>query len=241
MDFRKIANIAVDCVILRLDAGTVNILLTRRTLNMYNETYPVIDDWVLTGNHINKSERLDEAASRIFKEFTGFDNAYMEQFLTFGNPKRIRNAKDLLWTKSRGSDPRSISVAYYFLLQSDKNIVKNQNTCWFRISNLPELGFDHGQIISRAYENLKLKVMSEPVIFNFLPDKFTLNELQLAYESVLDIKIDNRNFRKKAAGKTYIVPLDEKRVGGSKKPAKLYMFSKDVYDRTSAKNNVINI
>jgi len=241
VDFRKIANIAVDCVILKLNAGTVNILLNRRTLNMYNETYPVIDDWVLTGNHINKSERLDEAASRIFKEFTGFDHAYMEQFLTFGNPKRIRNEKDLLWTKSRGTDPRSISVAYYFLLQSDKEIVKNKNICWFRINKLPELGFDHSQIIFRAYENLKLKVMSEPVIFNFLPDKFTLNELQLAYESILDIKIDNRNFRKKAVNKTYIVPLDEKRLGGSKKPAKLYMFSKDVYDRTSGKNNVINI
>ena len=241
MDFRKIANIAVDCVILRLDSGTVNILLTRRFLNMYNDRYPIIDDWVLTGNHINRSERLDEAASRIFKEFTGFDHSYMEQFLTFGNPKRIKNEKDLLWTKSRGTDPRSISVAYYFLLQYDKNIVESCNIKWFSIDNLPELGFDHKQIISRAYDNLKLKVMSEPVIFNFLPDKFTLNELQLVYESVLNIKIDNRNFRKKAASKAYIVPLDEKRVGESKKPAKLYMFSRDVCDRTSAKNYVINI
>lgn len=241
MDFRKIPNIAVDCVILRLDSGTVNILLTRRTLNMYNDRYPIIDDWVLTGNHINKSERLDEAASRIFKEFTGLDHSYMQQFLTFGNPKRIKNEKDLLWIKSRGTDPRSISVAYYFLLQSDKNIIENYNLKWFRIDKLPELGFDHKQIISRAYNNLKLKIMREPVIFNFLPDKFTLNELQLAYESVLNIKIDNRNFRKKATSKAYIVPLDEKRVGESKKPAKLYMFSRDVYDRISARNNVINI
>jgi len=75
-----------------------------------------------------------------------------------------------------------------------------------------------------------------------LEDKFTLNELQFAYESVLDIEIDNRNFRKKAISKTYIVPLDEKRVGPeSKKPANLYMFSKDIYEKTANRNHIINI
>jgi hypothetical protein len=241
MDFRKIANISVDCVVLGFDGTNINILLSKRTLQMYDEKYPVVDDWILTGNHVYKSERLDESASRIFKDLTGLENVYMKQFRTFGNPERIKNDKDLLWVKSRGTDPRTMSVAYYFLLPSSQVTLKDNNTQWFPINNLPQLGFDHKEIIARAYTDLQQKVMSEPVIFEFLEDKFTLNELQLAYEAILDIQIDNRNFRKKAISKTYIVPLDEKRVGTSKKPAQLYMFSRDIYTKISNKHSVINI
>lgn len=241
MDFRKISNISVDCVVLGFDNTQIKILLSKRTLQMYDDKYPEVEDWILTGNHVYKSERLDIAAMRIFKNLTGLENAYMEQFRTFGNPERIKNDKDLLWVKSRGTDPRTVSIAYYFLLPSSQIILKDINTQWFALNDLPEIGFDHKEIILRAYSNLKYKVMSEPVIFEFLEDKFTLNDLQLAYESILDIKIDNRNFRKKAISKTYIVPLDEKRVGTSKKPAKLYMFSRDIYKRTSKNHNIINI
>ncbi|MGQ1948048.1 NUDIX hydrolase [Geofilum sp. OHC36d9] len=241
MDFRKIPNISVDCVVLGFDGTDINILLSKRTLHMYDEKYPVVDDWILTGNHVYKSERLDESALRIFKDLTGLKDVYMKQFRTFGNPERIKNDKDLLWVKSRGTDPRTMSVAYYFLLPSSQVILKDNNTQWFSINKLPQLGFDHKEIIARAYTDLRQKVMSEPVIFEFLEDKFTLNELQLAYEAILDIQIDNRNFRKKAISKTYIVPLDEKRVGTSKKPAQLYMFSRDIYTKISTKHSVINI
>jgi len=241
MDFRKISNLSVDCVILGFDKNEINILLSKRTLQMYDDKYPLVDDWILTGNHVYKSERLDEAASRIFESLTGMTPPYMEQFRTFGNPERIKNEKDLLWVKSRGTDPRTISVGYYFLMPSQQINLQDKDTQWFSLHKLPPLGFDHKEIINRAFQYLRQKVKSEPIIFEFLDDKFTLNELQLAYESILGIELDNRNFRKKAISKTYIVPLDEKRVGASKKPAKLYMFSRDIYDKTAHKNNIINI
>lgn len=241
MDFRKISNISVDCVVLGFDGTDINILLSKRTLQMYDEKYPTVDDWILTGNHVYRSERLDESAMRIFKGLTGLEDVYMKQFRTFGNPERIKNNKDLLWVKSRGTDPRTMSVAYYFLLPSSQVILKDNNTQWFDLKDLPPLGFDHKEIITHAYSDLNQKVMSEPVIFEFLEDKFTLNDLQMAYEAILDIEIDNRNFRKKTISKTYIVPLSEKRVGTSKKPAKLYMFSRDIFQKTSDKHSVINI
>ena len=241
MDFRKISNISVDCVVFGFDNVNINILLSKRKLEMHDLKYPDIDDWVLTGDHVFKSERLDESATRIFKELTGLDDVYKKQFRTFGNPERIKNEKDSLWLKSSGVDPRVMSVAYYFLLPTQMVDLRNENTKWFPIHEIPQLGFDHHEIIVSALEDLKQKVMSDPVIFEFLPDKFTLNELQLAYESVLDIEIDNRNFRKKAISKTYIVPLEEKRVGISKKPARLFMFSKDIYEKTSSRNHIINI
>ena len=241
MDFRKISNLSVDCVVFGFDAKSIQILLSRRTLQMYDEKYPVIDDWVLTGDHVFKSERLDESAERIFQGLTGLESTYKKQFRTFGNPERIKSDKDLLWVKSLGVHPRTVSVAYYFLLPSESITLNDENTRWFPLKQLPQLGFDHEEIISRACADLKQKVMSEPLIFEFLPDKFTLNELQAAYEAVLDIDIDNRNFRRKATSKTYIVPIDEKRTGTSKKPANLYMFSSDIYMRTGDKNNIISI
>lgn len=241
MDFRKIANISVDCVVFGFNLKGIHILLSKRTLHMHDDKYPVIDDWVLTGDYVFKSERLDESAARIFKRLTGLEDVYKKQFRTFGNPERIKNEKDLLWLKSHGSNPRVMSVAYYFLLPTPSVTLQDENIQWFPIKNLPQLGFDHSEIVMRAFEDLKQKVMSEPLIFEFLSDKFTLNELQLAYESLLDIEIDNRNFRKKAISKTYIVPLNEKRVGVSKRPANLYMFSKDIYQKTGNKNYIINI
>lgn len=241
MDFRKIPNISVDCVVFGFNTEGIHILLSRRTLHMHEEKYPVVDDWVITGNHVFKSEQLDESAVRIFKGLTGLEDVHNKQFRAFGNPERIKSSKDLLWVKSRDVNRRTMSVAYYFLLPVEKVRLNDSNVKWFSLKQLPQLGFDHAEIIAAAYSELQKNVMSEPIIFEFLPDKFTLNELQLAYESVLDIEIDNRNFRKKAISKTYIVQLDEKKVGGSKKPANLYMFSKDIYEKTSNKNHIINI
>lgn len=241
MDFRKISNISVDCVILGFNTVNIDILLSQRKLHMFDEKYPDIDDWILTGSPVFKSEKLDDAAIRIFKELTGLDDAYKKQFRTFGNPKRIKNDKDLLWLKSQGVNPHTMSVAYYFLLPTERMTLKSENTQWFPLKDLPLLGFDHKHIIDHACTDLKQKALVQPLIFELLPDKFTLNELQLAYKSVLDIEIDNRNFRKKAISKTYIVPLDEKRTGASKRPASLYMFSRDIYDRTSKQTHLISI
>ena len=86
-----------------------------------------------------------------------------------------------------------------------------------------------------------MKCLSEPIIFELLPDKFTINEVQEVYQSILSIEIDNRNFRRKLINKKYIIPLDEKQVGVSKKPAQLYMFSKDIYQKMFQKNYLISI
>ncbi len=208
---------------------------------MYDDQYPVVDDWVLTGDHVFKSEKLDEAANRIFKLLTGLNTSYYRQFRAFGNPERIKNDRDLLWVKSLGVDTRTISVAYYFALPVEQVKTLAPHSAWYPIQDLPELGFDHREIIQSALLDIQEKVMNDPIIFEFLPDKFTLNELQHAYESILGVEIDNRNFRKKIIAKPYIVSINEKRIGTAKKPANLYMFSKDIFIKTSDKHQIINI
>ena len=152
------------------------------------------------------------------------------------------NPKDLIWIKNEAL----IKNHYYSLLLFIKNRRCNLNNNnyqakWFPVKDLPELGFDHEKIILEAYEDLKVKCLSEPIIFKLLPDKFTINEVQDLYQSILGIEIDNRNFRRKLINKKYIIALDEKQVGVSKKPAQLYMFSKDIYDKMFQKNYLISI
>ncbi|GHC50859.1 NUDIX hydrolase [Ulvibacter litoralis] len=245
MKQEKILNISVDCVVFGYDINTksLNVLLIKRFLESPTKKEVLVDDYVLTGYHVYKNETLGDTASRVLKELTGLTNQYKKQFKAFGNPDRLLNPKDLIWIENEGFNPRTITIAYYFLLKTeDVDLKANKHKAkWFPVTDLPELGFDHEKIIAEAYEDLKVKCLSEPIIFKLLPDKFTINEVQDLYQSILGIEIDNRNFRRKLINKKYIIALDEKQVGVSKKPAQLYIFSMDVYRKMFQKNYLISI
>ncbi|MBU2938556.1 NUDIX domain-containing protein [Lacinutrix sp. C3R15] len=245
MEPEKILNISVDCVVFGYDINTksLNVLLINRFLESEDKKEVLVNDYVLTGYHVYKNETLDETATRVLKELTGLTNQYKKQFKAFGNPDRLMNPKDIIWIKNEAFNLRTTTIAYYFLLKTeDVDLKNNKNKAkWFPVNNLPEVGFDHEQIILEAYEDLKVKCLSKPIIFKLLPDKFTINDVQDLYQSILGIEIDNRNFRRKLINKKYIIALDEKQVGVSKKPAQLYMFSKDIYDKMFQKNYLISI
>ncbi|WP_372753525.1 NUDIX hydrolase [Mariniflexile sp.] len=242
MDFRKRDNVSVDCVIFGLDSDGLSILLRNRKLNMFNEKFPIIDDWVVVGGLVIISKTLGETADLIFKDITGLNVFNKIQFHTYGNPSRIKSEKDLLWIRIHGVKRQTMTIAYYYLQPKESiKLQKNSDFKWFPLRALPEMGFDHKRIINDAHEDLKRKIMIEPVIFDLMPVKFTLNELQMAFESILEVELDNRNFRKKVQNKAYIVPLNETKKGLAKKPSKLYVFSRDVYDKVTEKDYIINI
>jgi len=241
MDFRKRDNVSVDCVIFGLNELGLNVLLRKRTLNVFDENYPVIDDWMITGGRIFISKTLEESANAIFESVTGYSVFNKTQFRTYGNPTRLKSDKDLLWVRSHGVKAQSMTIAYFFSQPMANIEVDEQEFKWFSVNDLPELGFDHSKIVRNAHEELKQKIMIDPVIFDLMEDKFTLNELQFAFESVLGIKLDNRNFRKKVLKKIYIVPLNETKKGTAKKPSKLYVFSREVYSKVSEKDFIVNV
>lgn len=241
----KIQNISVDCVVFGYDTKTksLNVLLIRRYLESQDKSAVLVDDHVITGYHMCENETLDETATRALKELTGLTNLYKKQFRAFGDPDRLKGEKDLIWINNEKFNSRTITIAYYFVLKIEEVGIKNdQNQAkWFSVNELPPLGFDHEQIIMEALEDLKSKCLSEPIIFELLPDRFTINEIQDVYQSILSVKLDNRNFRRKLISKKYIIALDEKQVGVSKRPSQLYMFSKDIYEKLAQNNYLINI
>lgn len=214
-------SVTVDMVILTVFEQDLKALLIRRKVS------PFQGSWAVPGGFVGLSESLDAAARRELYEETGVEDVYLEQLYTFGDPHR---------------DPRTrvITVAYYALLEAGK--VKTlragsdaDEVCWWSIYKLPELAFDHGQILDYTLQRLRGKLAYSNIAFQLLPEKFTLTELQRVYEIILAEKLDKRNFRKSLSireldtapnvKKTYMLEeLPETRPGGNYGPTKLFRF-----------------
>lgn len=227
--------ISVDCVIFGFDFEQLNVLIVERTL-IDEDGNTVFSDHTLTGNHIYDDETLDQAATRILYDLTGLHDIFLEQFKTFAHPNRLKAVNDQEWLQSNGRDPskRIITVGYFALLSKPDVTLewKGRNVKWMPVHEIGQLGFDHNQILKEALKALQNTIMQKPVGFELLPEKFTLTQLQKVYEILLDTELDKRNFRKKVSRMKYLVPLNEKQKNVSHKPAQLYMFSRDVYEKT---------
>lgn len=207
--------VSVDCIILGFNKGELNVLLYKRNFE------PLKGQWSLMGGFIKSGESIDEAASRVLSECSGIDTLFMEQVGAYGDVTR-----DL--------GERVISVAYYSLVNMNDfcdKILKEHNAVWTKLSDVPQLIFDHNQMITGTLARLRRKAATRPVGFNLLPEKFTLPQLQSLYEAIYQAPLDKRNFRKKLNAMDILEKLDEKDKKSSKRGAFYYMFNKEKYDR----------
>ncbi len=229
-------NLSVDCVIFGFDMEQLNVLLVERTLMSPDNKTLIFSDYTLTGYHIYSDEDLDSAASRIVKDLTGWENLGLEQFYAFGSLTRLDHPNDQAWLERFGDvySKRVVTVGYYSLLPTiDVEIkLKERVVQWFPVTTVKNLAYDHDIILQKALEHLRYKLQTEPIGFKLLPDKFTLSQMQKLYEAVLGTNFDKRNFRKKVSQMPYVVPLKEKQQGVAHKPAQLYVFSREVYEKT---------
>ncbi len=224
-------NVSVDCVIFGFDGERLKVLLIDRGQHLAEQE----KIYALPGNLIREDENLDEAAQRVLNELTGLENIFLEQFGSFGDPERLSKASDLEWIRSIRTQPdaRVITVAYYSLIRADHYEIHAssfaRDAVWHDIGQLPELGFDHLQIIESALRELKFKSKYQPLGFELLPEKFTLGQLQKLYEAILSTELDKRNFRRKILKMSFLVPLKEKQIGVPHKPARYFTFDKERY------------
>ena len=207
---------SIDCVIFRFEAGELKVLLIERNQE------PFKDWWALPGNLVEKDESVEDAATRILYELTGLHDMHMEQFHTFG-------------AVNRHPQGRVITVAYYALIRiiSQKEVkpvtAYAKKASWIAVSELPKLAFDHTEIFETSIQKLRRRLGYQPIAFELLSEKFTLTQLQLLYEAILNKKLDKRNFRKKMLSYGFLKELDEKQKGVSYRAAKLYKFDRRKY------------
>ena len=210
--------LTVDCVVFGVDEQDLKVLLIQRDLE------PFAGCWALPGGFVKLDEALEEAARRELKEEAGLEGVFLEQLFTFGGVDR---------------DPRGrvVAVAYYALVNIRDYQVRAatdaRNAAWFPAGEVPALAFDHGEILRVAHRRLVGKVRYQPIGFELLPETFTLSQLQHLYETILEKKLDKRNFRRKALAMDLLEETDETQTDVAHRAARLYRFDEAKYARLS--------
>ncbi|MDZ4376387.1 MAG: NUDIX domain-containing protein [Phenylobacterium sp.] len=198
--------VATDIAVFTLRRGALSVLLIERGAE------PFLGAWALPGGFVHPEETLDACAQRELLEETGVDAEALFHFANFSAPER---------------DPRErvISVAYLALMSSDELRVEGQSDAakaqWFPIADLPPLAFDHEDILSAALRNLGARARGVTLLFALLPPRFTLSQLQAAYEAVTGEEAEKRNFRKMVLGLACVRETEDF-AHGSHRPARLY-------------------
>lgn len=205
--------VAVDCIIFGFDGNEMKLLIIKRGFE------PEKGKWSLMGGFVQEKEGLENAAARILKELTGLENVFMEQLQTFGTPDR---------------DPveRTISVAWYALVDIHKyeqQLSVDYHPEWVSLKKLPKLVFDHRQMVDLAKKRLQYKATLHPLLFELLPDKFTIPQLLNLYQAVYGKKIDKRNFSRKILAAKLLIKQKHKEKENSRRGAFYYRLDKRKY------------
>ena len=205
---------SADCVIFGYAEDGLKILLLECDLP------PYIGSWSLLGDFVQLEENLDQAAHRVLQHYTKLEDIYLEQVATFGE-------------RDRHPLGRVITTAFYSLMRLEdyagQVFTHGLQLKWYPIKKLPNLAFDHAQIIASCYTRLQKSLHERPIGFEMLPKEFTLSQLQTLYEVVLDIELDKRNFRRKLRSLNLLLETGNTQQAVSHRPAKLFRFDYEKY------------
>lgn len=202
--------LTVDAVIFQLVNDELNVVLIERPND------PFKGAWALPGGYNPEGETTIDALNRIVKAKAGIDLkndlSYIEQLFTFDTVAR---------------DPRGHAVSVTYMGCGRELTFKDgeAHTASYSVSDLPKIAYDHADIIKYAHDRLKAKITYTNAVYAFLPKKFTLSELQSAYEAILCRELDKRNFRKKFLSLNLIHETSEQKREGAHRPARLYAFN----------------
>lgn len=224
-----IPHLSVDCVIFGFHGEQLKVLFPK---------VKNLDLWSLPGGYVMKDEDIEAAAQRILEERTGVTDIYLEQFYIFGKANRStgETLKRVLLANNFEIDEKSwvferfVSVGYYALVDFSKVNTKigiYDEACeWHDIHQLPNLAFDHAEITLKALETLRFMLDDKLIGLNLLPDTFTMKELQMLYETILDKPLRRDNFQRKILSMGILERVEKKFTGAAHKAPYLYKFIK---------------
>ncbi|SDA22125.1 8-oxo-dGTP diphosphatase [Ruminococcus sp. YE71] len=201
--------IAVDLLVFTIKDDRLKLVLVQRGEE------PFKGQLALPGVFVRQGETLDAAAQRGVAEEAGLKGIYFEQLYTWGSLER---------------DPRSriISVSYLSLVDSERiTLNAGERTSATALYDVEELlssdtpiAFDHREMIAYGRERIKNKTEYTRIAFEFLPEEFTLPQLQRVYEILLGKPLYKANFRRKIA--PLIEDTNKMTSGDAHRPSKYY-------------------
>ncbi|NER04927.1 MAG: NUDIX hydrolase [Okeania sp. SIO3C4] len=205
--------VGVDNVIFSVDTQQNRLLV----LLVMRQKEPFINYWSLPGTLVIQGESLEAAAYRILAEKIKVKNLYLEQLYTFGGPGR--DPRESIY------NCRYLSVSYFALVRFEEaELIADGVTgiAWYPLEQIPQLAFDHQQIIEYGYLRLRNKLEYSPVAFDVLPEQFTLGELYQLYTTILGNNFsDYSNFRARLLKLGFLSDTGVKTSRGAGRPASL--------------------
>ena len=227
-------SLSLDCVIFGFHENQLKVLL----LKMKNAK-----QWCLPGGFVFKDEDVDEAAQRVLKERTGLSKIFLQQFNVFGKPRRSDSNFHREILRKDGIEladdhwlfRRFVTIGYYALVEYSHVNPEPDNfsdyCTWRDVNDLPDLMMDHRQIAGEALSTLQTHLNYHPIGYSLLPAKFTMPQLQKLYETILNKKLDRRNFQRKILSYGILKRLQEVKKGGAHKAPYLYSFDLRKYHK----------
>ena len=221
-------HIAYDSVVFGFSGEKLKILVMK---------YKNTDYYALPGGFVGLEEDLNAAVRRGLKERTGLDNIFLEQFYTFGNVSRSKPEFMRAIMESNGGINESswmldrfISIAYYALINYNDVELRpdaiSESCDWYDLDNLPELIFDHKEILEKALATLRSNLETKLMGVNLLSTMFTMKDLQKVYEAILGEKLHRGAFQRKILGMNLLKRHEKQFSGAAHKAPFLYSFER---------------
>jgi 8-oxo-dGTP diphosphatase len=226
-------HVSIDCVVFGFDLEKLMVLTIQREADAKGKKLRL----ALPGDLILDTQDLDQNAHRILQELTGLKNIYLEQIGAFGDPNRTETKGDKDWLKFIRQEPsaRVVTIAYYSLVQMSDSALNPSSFAksaqWLPVYDIEELAFDHLEILQAGLNKLRNDIQAKPIGLHLLPRKFTITQLNLLYEAILNRKIDKRNFRRKIAKLGILDELTEKETAVAHKPSTYVQFNLKKYQK----------
>lgn len=231
----------------RTNGKIMSILLVKR------DDYPYKDKWCLPGGFMEpKNETLEECAERILKKETNLSNIYLEQLYTFDNPERDPRLRVVscsfvaLIDKNLLEEPINKNASWFdvTLLNEENNVstivldngeetlkieidrkLQEKTTDRYEFKTKTNtLAFDHDIVILSGIERIRNKTNYTDVVFNMMPELFTLGELQQVYEVILGKKLLDPAFRRIIKDK--VVKTTKMKTGEGHRPSYLFKYKR---------------
>ena len=223
-----------------------SILLVKRNKEPFKST------WCLPGGFVKENESIDEAADRVLEKETNLSDIYKEQLYTFGELNRdprtrvISTAYMALIDKEKIKNKLSKDASWFnihlkeeenkvnILLENEEDTIEfiiekeliSETTKKYKYKTIKNenIAFDHDKIILTGIERMKSKIKDTDIVFNMMPEYFTLGELQQIYEVILDKKLLDPAFRRIIADK--VEKTDKMIKTGGHRPSALFRYKK---------------
>ncbi|MFL5916395.1 MAG: NUDIX hydrolase [Gaiellaceae bacterium] len=199
---------AVLAAVLQVREGQLQALLWQRARE------PFAGCWALPGGALAADETLEQSLRRHLAEKVDVrELSHLEQLETRSDPHRNPALREL-------------ATGYLGLVPDGLDPEVPDDTRWHPLDELPELAYDHEELLLSARERLRAKLSYTNLGFALAPPSFTLAELRDLYAAALGHPLSATNLQRVLLRRELLEETGERRRYGSGggRPAAIYRF-----------------